>query len=96
MDTLIHADIFFFVTTIVVVAVGIILGIALVYLIRILGDVKKVSKKVKEGAEVLSDDLSDLRNNLKEDGGQLRGFLKSLLRFFGASSKKAKNTHKNK
>ncbi|MEI6420346.1 MAG: hypothetical protein WCO30_01810 [bacterium] len=96
METLIHADIFFFVTTVIVLAVGIILGVALVYIIRILRDVKKVSGKVKEGAAALSGDLNDLRENLRENGGQVNGFFKTILKFFGVASKKSKNNHRKK
>ena len=53
MNTLVHADIFFFVTTIAVVVVAAALAIALMYLVRILNDVKKIAEQVREELVVL-------------------------------------------
>ncbi|MEY4602364.1 MAG: hypothetical protein RL292_305, partial [Candidatus Parcubacteria bacterium] len=43
MDSLLKSDIFFFVTTVVVAGLGVLIATVLVYLVRILADVKKLS-----------------------------------------------------
>lgn len=93
MDTLIHADVFFFVTTIAVVVVGAVAAIALVYLVKILSDIKKITAQVHEEAILFREDLHDLRTNVRHDGFKMRhfiDFMKRLAKRKGASrSKKA-------
>ena len=94
MKSLIHADIFFFVTTIIAILIGIFIIAVLVYIIRILRDVKKVSKTVKEGTEVIAEDLKNFQGVLKEEGGQLRGLFKFLTSFFVRTARRTKKTKK--
>lgn len=75
MDTLIHADIFFFVTTIAVVVVAAVFTIALIYLVKILGDVKKITEQVHEETVLFREDLRDLRHDIKKEGFKLTRFL---------------------
>jgi hypothetical protein len=65
MEDLIHADVFFFVTTIFIVVVTAVLTVASVYIIGILQDLKHISGKAKiEGEEILAD-VKTLRENVK-------------------------------
>ncbi len=66
MQNFIQSDIFFFVTTIAVVVVAIFFVVALVYVIRILKNIKDVSDIVKSNAKFLSGDLSGMRKKLKK------------------------------
>lgn len=75
MDTLIHADIFFFVTTIAVVVVAAVFTVALIYLIKILRDVKEVTQKVREEASMIHEDIQNLRAEIKKEGFRLEGLL---------------------
>jgi hypothetical protein len=91
MDTLIHADIFFFVTTIVVVIVGIALTIALIYLAKVLSDVKDITKQVKEETILFRNDIKELRGDIKKEGFRMERFMifiKNLFKKTGARSKK--------
>lgn len=74
MDTLIHADIFFFVTTIAVVVVAIALTIALIYLIRVLKQIEAIGKDIKEEATLFRGDIKGLRENVRRDGFKLQHF----------------------
>ena len=66
MQSLIHADIFFFVTTVALILISICLTIALIYIIRILRNIFEVSNTVKsEGAEIISD-IREISTNLRE------------------------------
>ena len=78
MNDFYQMDVFFFVTSIAVVLIAVILAIALIYLIRILRDIKHISKKAKAGADILGDELEGLRANVKEQGFRLRHFFRFL------------------
>jgi hypothetical protein len=86
MEDLIHADVFFFVTTIFIVVITAFLMVASVYVIGILKDLKHISGKAKiEGEEILAD-VKTLRENVKREGASLR----QISRFFSALFKKRK------
>jgi hypothetical protein len=68
MDTLIHADIFFFVTTIVVVVLGIALLIALIYLIQALRKIRNIVEQVREETVLFREDVKDLRSSIRREG----------------------------
>jgi hypothetical protein len=74
MDTLIHANIFFFISSIALVLVSVGIIIALVYVIRILRNVSAVSEKVKEESGEIIDDLKSLRGTIKQEGFKLKYF----------------------
>jgi hypothetical protein len=76
-------DIFFFVTTIAVVILTILLAILVIYIIKITRDVKYISERAKTEADLISQDLSDLRDNVKKGVK-----LKYLLNFFNNLRKK--------
>lgn len=61
MQTLIHADIFFFITTIAVVLISIGIVIALVFLILILKNLHKLSETVKTEADQIAGDIDAMR-----------------------------------
>lgn len=59
------ADIFFFITSISVLALTLGLFIIIFYLIRILNDVKHVSKSIREKSDVILEDVDRLRESIK-------------------------------
>lgn len=87
MNTLMKADIFFFITAIMVIILGLLLAILIIYIIKISRDIKYVSGKAKTEAGLISQDLSDLRENVKGKGAKLKYFLN----FFNNLSKKKKD-----
>ncbi len=82
MQTFIHADIFFFVTTIAVIMFLILGSIAFYYIIGILRNIKKASDKIEQKIEVASEHADDLYHSIKES------FLFAML--FGKKKEKAK------
>lgn len=79
MNTLIHADIFFFISTICFILVTIALIIVLVYVIKILRDVSELTRKVKEESIEIIDDVRALREDI-----ETKGFgISRLVKFFG-------------
>lgn len=92
METLIHADIFFFVTTIAVVLVATAFTVVLIYLAKVLSDIKKITAQVHEETILFREDIHDLRSEVKREGFKLR----SLLDFFRGFSGGHKNTRSKK
>jgi len=63
-DSLIHADTFFFTTTIVVVLVALGILIALFYLIRILRDASRLARGIREEGDAISADVGRVRRSV--------------------------------
>lgn len=68
MDTLVQADIFFFITTLAIVVVTIAILVALFFLIQILRDIRYVSRRVREQSDRVLSDVEELRAFLKREG----------------------------
>lgn len=93
MDSLLKSDIFFFVTTVVVAGLGVLIAVALVYLVRILADVKKLSKKVRQEGESIVEDIEGLRENIKKNTIKLSDILS--FGFFRSTSVRKKKIIKD-
>lgn len=98
MQSLIHADIFFFISTIALVVLSIGVLIVIIYLIRILHNVREVSDKVREEGDEFVKDARTFRLALREEGfkwkvvgGLIRGFFTTPL-----TRKKTKSKHSSK
>jgi uncharacterized membrane protein len=88
MNSLIHADIFFFVSTIALILISIGIIIIIVYIIKILRTVSEVSDKVKEESTEIIHDIHTLRGDIRREGFQAR-YIKSFFgRLFGRRAKK--------
>jgi predicted Holliday junction resolvase-like endonuclease len=85
MDTsFLKSDIFFFVTTVAVVFLTIILAVLMIYVITIMRTIKSIARIAQSQAEVISEDIDDLRTEVKTRGASL----KSLLAFGGRFAKR--------
>lgn len=92
MDTLVHADIFFFVTTIAVIVVGAALTVALIYLAKVLSDIRKITGEVREETGLFRKDLGDLRNEVRRSGFRVQQFLD----LFRKAARRRKTTRSKK
>jgi len=80
MNTLIKADIFFFITTIAIVLLTVVAIVVAIYVVRILRDIKNLSEKVKiEGGEII-DDVASARENIKKESSGIWLIIKRFLR----------------
>jgi hypothetical protein len=68
--------IFFAVTTATVVIVGILVAIALYYIVSILRTIDKLSKVALEEGELIREDIADLRESVRNEGKKLKSFAK--------------------
>lgn len=71
MTEVLHANIFFLITGIAVIAISTLLCIALFHVVKITRSVRRMVEQVEAGAEVLREDVQDLRSYLS-GGGVLR------------------------
>lgn len=84
MTDLIKMDIFFFVTTIVVLALGVLVGMILYRALRILGYVETISKNISDESVLVRADIADLRENIRLEGFKI----KHLVVFFRNAAKR--------
>ena len=90
MDTLIQADIFFFVTTVVAIVVGILVAVVLTYSALALRDLRHIAHTVRTGADLLADDIHDLRHEIKHDGVKLKSLINLTKKVYKRSKTKKK------
>ncbi len=86
MDSLIHADIFFFVTTICVVILMILAIIAWVYIIKILANIKKLSDKARVEGEFIIEEVGELREKMHEQTFGMRALFRFIRRMIARYS----------
>ncbi len=78
MESIAKSDMFFFVTTIAVIIVTLVLVVALAYVIRIASDIKYIAKRAKQETDEIADDLKTARETLKSKGKTIATILSSL------------------
>lgn len=102
-QTLIHADIFFFITTIAVIILVILLVALLAYAVKIVRTVSFMTTTIKEESENIVEDISALRQKIKEESTRASAtapaFLRSIGSFllgtiFGGGRKQTQRTQK--
>lgn len=54
MDTLLHADVFFFITSVAVILITTMLVICLIYFVQILKNLRDISNTFKKGTDAVS------------------------------------------
>lgn len=81
MNEFLKMDIFFIVTTFVVVVWGIIGAIVLYYVIRVLRYIERLSRTVAEEADELRGDIDEVRAQVREEGVRL----KHIVQFFSGA-----------
>ena len=82
------SEIFFFITSIAVVLLTILVGIIAAYLIRILRNVDDISKTAKDEAELIKEDVADLRQNIRNEGIKVKSFVNFFNKLKGRKGKK--------
>lgn len=87
MDDILKADIFFFITTIATLVLSVFLAVVFFYTIRILRDVKHISSVAKKESDIITTELSELRENIKSKGTKVKYFLSFFEKIFGGNKK---------
>ncbi len=82
MGNIVHADIFFLITSIAVVCLTICLIVVTVFLVRILRDVKHISETVDEESTKIAGDIEKVRLTANAQVEKLKMFGALIPRFF--------------
>ena len=90
MEEVLKSDVFFFVTSISVIVLSLVLLVALYYLIKILRDVKDISHTVKKESELIASDVDAVRRSIKRKGKQIGAFISRA----ASSESRRKTKHK--
>lgn len=93
MDTLIKADIFFFITSIAVIIIGAILSVALIYIVKILRDLRYIMTRAREETDSVIEDVQDLREYIRKERSKFE-FMSEIIH--GFLSAMFSSTHKTK
>lgn len=80
MESLIHADIFFFVTTIIVIIISVILIVILIYLTKILADIREISRIARNETTDLASDIQEIRGEVRDELRRGSSVIASLFR----------------
>lgn len=88
-ETLIHADVFFFLTSIAVIVATIVLGIAGIYIILILRDVKEIARLARHEAEVLKENVAAVREAVQAEASRARSLIGLFLSIFERKTKRS-------
>lgn len=67
MESFIHADIFFFITSIAVIIISIFLAIVLIYLTTILADIREISRIARSESAEIADDIKMIRQEVHQE-----------------------------
>jgi len=84
METLVQADIFFFITAIAVVLGTLAFLIIAWYTVQILRDVREISMKAKDAAGKLETDFDILRTEMKRKGNKASAIADMVLAFLSS------------
>lgn len=89
MTEVLHANVFFFITSIAVIVFTILLCIVLYHVLKITKAIRKIVERVEEGSEVLAEDMHHLRGYFAE-GGLIAHLIRAFFGRAGAAKKKTK------
>lgn len=81
MNELSLVDIFFIITGSAVIIITILVAIAVLYIITFVRTIKRVAQTAQRASEIVSEDISQLRDNIRERGlslGAIATFAKNL------------------
>lgn len=84
MDDILKMDVFFFVTTVAVVFLTVLIAYAIYRFLRFLETLERIAKVAEREAEHIREDMQELRAKAKKEGLKLR----HLVKFLGGFGKK--------
>ena len=75
MNEISIVNIFFIITGAAVIIITIMLGIGLLYVISFIRTIKRIAKTAQRATEIVSDDIAELRDNIREKGVNLKALV---------------------
>lgn len=89
MDEFLKMDIFFFVTTLVVIVVACLAAFVLWRLERVLKNVEHISKQIAIESDMVRQDLAEMRSDIRHGKSRLKSLFGFLGKFAKRTSKKS-------
>lgn len=89
MDEFLKMDIFFFVTTIAVIVLAVLIAFILWRLQRVMKNAEHISEQVSLESDAIREDLAGMRSDIKRGKGRLRSLFGFLGNIGKRSSKKS-------
>ncbi|MFH0890905.1 MAG: hypothetical protein V1856_02655 [Candidatus Liptonbacteria bacterium] len=89
MDPVMKSEIFFFVSTIAVCILTVFAAVALYYVLKILNDIKDISRKIRGEAFKITDDIEEFRGIVKEEGWP--GIYQTIKKFVNGKGRNRRN-----
>ncbi|MEN9649707.1 MAG: hypothetical protein RL094_674 [Candidatus Parcubacteria bacterium] len=96
MNTLIQANIFFFITSVVTIVLAIGVAVLLYYIIRIARNVEHISEKIKIESDHVTRDIHELRTRIREEGMKVIPLIGFFSKFFTKKKESAKTGPRRK
>lgn len=94
MTEMLHAEIFFFITSVVTVLFGILGCIILYLVIRILASIRAILVRIEAGSDVIAEDIDAMRNFVA--GGGLISHLISFATRFTSGGRRTRSSKSKK
>ncbi|MBY0472926.1 hypothetical protein K2Q00_01400 [Patescibacteria group bacterium] len=82
MNDILHANIFFFISSVSTILIAILVGVILFYIARIMRDISDIVRKINNVSDDLERDFQDLRHEIKNEGVKVRSIIDVALGFF--------------
>lgn len=92
METIIQADIFFFISSVAVIVFSICSIIVMIYVTRILRDMKHISKMMSKESDKLLGDIGSLREAIEAEGAKAKTIASFFLNLFTRRQKKRRRS----
>ncbi|RJQ33715.1 hypothetical protein C4568_03910 [Candidatus Parcubacteria bacterium] len=86
MTDFLKMDVFFFVTTFVVIALGVVVFLIGLRIWRILGHVEHISEMAEEETELLKGDIATFRSQVRREGFKFKSLVRMFKSIFTKSS----------
>lgn len=81
MEAVAKSEAFFFITTICIALVTLVIIVLGAYLWTIINDLRYIVKKAKVGADEIAEDIKDMRDSLKDKGRTIGALLSGFFAF---------------
>ena len=90
METLIQADVFFFISSVSLMAITTLILLILFQITKILAQIREFLESITHGTQALADDLGQVRSKLNEKGLMTGMIISIMAAIMGSKNKKGK------
>lgn len=81
MESILKSDIFFFITSIAVICITLVSLLILFYFIKAARHIEYIAKRIRNGSDIIADDMAEIRAAFKEKAAKAPGLFGSALGF---------------